>query len=77
MVFNALGVEEGRPSLQQNKMEEPPLTLTTQGDQTKELTIKCLPTSKAIKILGIFLVPDGNFSEQLKLLKSKVDVLAI
>ena len=53
--------KNGRPNLRQNNSEDPILTLTTQGDQTKAFTIKQLSTSKAIKILGIYLAPDGNF----------------
>jgi hypothetical protein len=49
----------------------------TQGDQTNKFTNKRLSSSKAIKILSIYLAPDGNFSEQLTVLKSKVDELAI
>jgi hypothetical protein len=48
--------KNGRPNQQQNNMEDLPLTLMTQGDQTKEFTIKQLSPSKAIKILGIYLI---------------------
>ena len=57
-------------------MDNPLLTLMTQGDRTKEFTIKQLPTSKAIKILGIFLAPAGIYSENLAVLKTKADELA-
>ena len=66
-----------RPNLRQRNTQDPPLTLTTQGDQAKEFTIKELSTSKVIKILGVYIAPDSNFSEQLMALKSKVDELAI
>jgi hypothetical protein len=69
--------KNGRPNLRQNNMEDLLLTLMTQGDQTKEFTIKRLSTSMAIKILGIHLAPDGNFSKQLTALKSKDNELAI
>ena len=55
--------KKGRPNLRQNNTEDPLFTLTTQGDQTKEFTIKQLSMSKAIKILGMYLAPHSNFSK--------------
>ncbi|KAI2505070.1 hypothetical protein MHU86_9346 [Fragilaria crotonensis] len=52
-------------------------TLTTQGNTTDQTIIKRLPLSKASRILGVYLAPDGNFSKQLTVLKTKADGFAI
>jgi hypothetical protein len=53
-----------------------PLQLTTQGAKT--LTpIERSSINHASRILGIHLAPDGNFSKQLEVLKTKADEMAI
>ncbi|KAI2511593.1 hypothetical protein MHU86_2847 [Fragilaria crotonensis] len=69
--------KKGRPILRRIEDEDQPLTLTTQGNTTDQTIIKRLPLSKASRILGVYLAPDGNFSEQLTVLKTKADGFAI
>ena len=69
--------KNGRPILRRNDTDNPTLTLVTQGNTTDPTTIKRLPLSKASRILGVYLAPDGNFSEQLTVLKTKADGFAI
>jgi hypothetical protein len=70
--------KKGRPILRRIKGEDPqPFTLVTQGSTTDPTTITRHPLSKASRILGVYLAPDGNFSEQLTVLKTKADGFAI
>jgi hypothetical protein len=69
--------KNGRPSLRPIDSTDPTLTLVTQGQTNESSTIKRLPLNKASRILGVYLAPDGNFSEQLGVLKEKADSFAI
>jgi hypothetical protein len=68
--------KQGRPHMQLIKDADPLLYLTTQGD-TNPQNIKRLELDQASKILGVYLSPSGDFSEQLHVLKIKADDFAI
>ena len=67
----------GRPLLRSVAATDPPLTLTTQGEHTNAIPIRRLPITKASRILGVHLSPNGDFSNQLIVLKTKADIFAI
>jgi hypothetical protein len=67
----------GRPHLRPVSPQDPSLTLTTQGDTTTSTEIRRLPLTKASRILGVHLSPNGDFSKQLIVLKEKADTFAI
>jgi hypothetical protein len=55
-----------------------PLTLHSQGEYVQIPTpIKRLPTTHASRIRGVYLSPNGNFSEQLQVLTAKSESFAI
>ena len=68
--------KSGRPQARAITATDRPLQLTTQGAKT--LTpIERSSINHASRILGIHLAPDGNFSKQLEVLKTKADEMAI
>ena len=67
----------GRPLLCPVSPVDPPLTLTTQGEHTNATPIRRLPLSKASRILGVHLSPDGDFPSKWIVLKEKADTFAI
>ena len=68
--------EKGRPSLHPIHQNDTTLQLTTQGDTTSSTTIRRTPLNKANRILGVYLSPDGDFTTQLQILKTKADDFA-
>jgi hypothetical protein len=69
--------KHGRPILRPIAPEDPHLSLDTQGNTNDPTPIKRMPLNKASRILGVYLAPDGNFTEQLRILKTKADGFAI
>lgn len=68
--------KKGRPHMQRITEGDPTLSMTTQGENNSQ-SIKRLELSTASRILGVYLSPNGDFSEQLQVLKSKADTFAI
>jgi hypothetical protein len=58
--------EKGRPTLRPIDSADPHLHLNTQGETNDPTPIKRIPLNKASQILGVYLAPDGNFSEHSK-----------
>ena len=65
----------GRPQTRAIQHDDAILSLRTQGS-TDQIPIKRLPLTQASRILGVHLAPNGDFSQQLIVLKDKADVLA-
>lgn len=68
--------KNGRPHMQRITEGDPTLSMTTQGENNSQ-TIKRFELNTASRILGVYLSPNGDFSEQLQVLKSKADTFAI
>jgi hypothetical protein len=66
----------GRPHLRKRSTADPQLFLKTQGSPETQ-PIKRLEPNKASRILGVYVSPNGDFSEQLQVMKTKADQFAI
>jgi hypothetical protein len=69
--------KKGRPPLRMIHKDDPTLTMATQGQTTDLSAIRRMETSDVSRILGVYLAPDGNFFDQLRVLKTKADGYAI
>ena len=70
--------KHGRPVARPITPEDQSLELTTQGNTEIEHQIKRLSLDKSSRIIGVHhLSPDGNFSDQIHILKDKADQFAI
>jgi hypothetical protein len=69
--------KRGHPLLRPENTSDRTLTLSTQGDISSTTPICQLPLTQASRILGVQLSPNGDFSEQLIVLKEKADSFAI
>jgi hypothetical protein len=68
--------EHGRPHSSPICSTNMDLTLTTQGNDTTRTVIKRHPLNHVTRIFGVHLSPDGNFTNQLRILKQKADTFA-
>ena len=71
--------KNGRPHLRpQHMQDDPPITLQTQpqGQQSTSSTIKYTPPTEAIRILGVYLNSNGDFTKQIQVLRHKSDKMA-
>ena len=68
--------QNGRPCTRPISNTDASLQLTTQGGNTPDL-IQRLPLNKATMILGVHLSPEGNFSDQIIILKKKADEFSV
>jgi hypothetical protein len=62
--------KEGRPTLRPHRPDDPSVHLSKGRDKTLH-PIKHSVTTKANRILGVFLAPNGDFTTQLEILRSK------
>ena len=69
--------KHGRPETREILETDPNLSLSTQASASETIDIKRLPLTKATRILGVHLAPDGNFAQQLIVLKNKADEVSI
>ena len=67
---------DGRPTLRPRRDTDPTIQLTT-GQSTTNQTIKRRDVDQANRILGVYLAPSGDFSKQLKILRTKAKTYAI
>ena len=62
--------KDGRPTLRPHTKDDPSVYLSKGRDKTLH-TIKHSATTKANRILGVFLAPNGDFTTQLEILRDK------
>lgn len=67
---------KGRPQLRPIQDTDPTLNLTTQGKHVP-LQIKRLNPTVSSRILGVYLSPLGDFSDQIRILKTKADTFGL
>jgi hypothetical protein len=68
--------QNGRPRTRPISITDETLQLTTQGGDIA-VPIQRLPLNKASRILGVYLSPEGNFSDQITILKKKADEFSV
>ena len=68
---------EGRPRLRRMQPTDPSVTMMTQGASLNLDTIKQVPLDTASRVLGVYLCPSGDFSEHLRVMKTKADLYSI
>lgn len=69
--------KNGRPKIRPAQPQDDTVALTTQGNTTATPTpIRRTDTNKANRILGVYLSPDGDFKDQIQILKQKADQFA-
>jgi hypothetical protein len=49
----------------------------TQGSSVDPIPINQVPFAKAIRVLGVYLSPSGDFSEHIRIMKNKADLYAL
>ena len=67
---------KGKPTIRTITEKDPTLKLTTQGEEDTTV-IKRLDPKTASRILGVHLSPNGDFSTQLQILRTKANNFAI
>jgi hypothetical protein len=68
--------QSGRPRTRPIRITDDTLKLTTKGGDTA-VPIQQLPVNNATQILGVHLSPEGNFSDQIIILKKKTDNFSV
>jgi hypothetical protein len=70
--------KNGRPCLRQHTISDPPIIIGTQPNNQPETrsTIRYTAPTEAIRILGVHLSPNGDFTKQIQVLKEKSDKMA-
>ncbi|KAI2501852.1 hypothetical protein MHU86_12617 [Fragilaria crotonensis] len=63
----------GRPALRPISPTDPKVLLTRGSDRETTTQVKCTSVDQASRLLGVYLSPSGDFSEQLKVMKTKAD----
>ena len=66
----------GRPIIRKRMETDPDISLP-QGSATERTTIRRMDLEEAPRILGVFISPTGNFSEHIKVLKTRADTFAV